>query len=185
MLIQMLLVVLIIGMLIAGPSVADIWTLAAVIGGLLLMLWYSRRFSEGIANLLLGGMGSTREEQTYSLGEKYEIEHDYDAAIEQYMLAARKDKKSPTPRLKLANLYYKLEDYDNCLKYLEEALRMSKGMPVDNRCTVVNRVADIYIQNKQDSSSAVRVLKRFAEQFPNTQYASYARDRISQIEGNG
>ena len=183
MLIQMLLVVLIIGMLIAGPSVGDVWTLAAVIAGLVLLAWYARRLSGGIANLLLGGMGSKKAEQTYSLAQKYETGHDYEAAIDQYLLAIKKNKKDPTPRMKLANLYYQLGDYDNCLTYMNDALRVSKRMSPDDRCTLVNRIADVYLQHKGDTASAVAVLKRIVEGLPTSKYAEYARDRISQIEG--
>ncbi len=184
MLIQMLLVVLIIGMLIAGPSVGDVWTLAGVIVVFIILVWYSRRLLGGIADLLLGDMSSRKVEQTYSLAQKYETDHNYDAAIDEYLLAIRKNKKDPTPRMKLANLYYHLGDYDNCLVYMNDALHVSKRMSPENRCTLANRIADLYLQHKGDSASAVAVLKQIVDGFPTTKYAEYARDRISQIEGN-
>lgn len=181
----MLLVILIIGMLIAGPSIVDMWMLAAVIGGLLVALWYTRRISGGIADLLVGGMGSRKSEQTYSLAQRYETDHNYEAAIDQYLLAIKKTKKDPTPRMKLANLYYKLGDYDNCLTYMNDALRVSTRMSLYDRCTLANRIADLYLQHKGDTASAVAVLKQIVEDEPTSKYAEYARDRISEIEGNG
>jgi tetratricopeptide (TPR) repeat protein len=189
MLIEMLLVILIIGLIVAGPSFKNIWVGIAVyggiIGGLVFAWWYSRQLSGSIADLLLGGMGGDKVKPTYGLAEKYEMEHNYEAAINQYLLAIKKDKKNPTPRLKLANLYYRLEDYDNCLRHMEEALRISKAIPLDNRCTTVNRIADIYIQHKADPNSAVRILKELADKHPATKYAAYARDRIARIKETG
>ncbi len=184
MLIQMLLTVLIIGMLIAGTSVGNVWTFVGAIAGIILLAWYARRVSGGIANLLLGDMSGRKVEQTYSLAQKYELDHDYEAAINEYLLAIKKNKKDPTPKMKLGNLYYQLGDYDNCLACMNDALRLSKKMSPEARCTLANRIADLYLQHKGDSASAVAVLKQITEGLPTSTYAEYARDRISQIEGN-
>ncbi len=186
MLIEMLMVVAIIALLLVGPSFENVWLAVAiyggVIGGMVLIWWFSSRLSGGVAGFLSGTSGGGKVKQTYSLAEKYEVEHKYKAAIELYKQAFKKDRKNPAPRKKLANLYYKLRDYDNCLKYMHEALSMPGEMSETERCDLMNRIADVYLQFKHDRASAVAILKRIINEFPQSKYAVYARDRIVQIK---
>lgn len=189
MLIEMLIVVGIIALLLVGPSFENVWVAIAVyggiIGGMLFVWWYAARLSGGVAGFLTGSSASGKVKKTYSLAEKYEVEHKYEAAIELYKQAFEKDKKDPAPRKKLADLYYRLRDYDNCLKYMHEALSMPGEMSEPERCDLMNRIADVYLQYKNDRASAVEILRRIINESPKSKYAVYARDRIMQIKQDG
>ncbi|NQU08148.1 MAG: tetratricopeptide repeat protein [Candidatus Abyssubacteria bacterium] len=185
MIIGMLMTLAIIGLLYAGPTFENTWVAVAVYGGLIvgaiLAFWYSGRLSGGIADLILGGSGG-KVKETYSLAEKYAAEHKYKDAVEVYRRAIEKDNKNPTPRLKLADLYYKLRSIDNSIRCMEEASQLPKGMSEAERCTVINRIADLYLHHKRDPASAVRVLRGIIEKYPAGKYAVYARERIVQIK---
>lgn len=187
MLIGMLFAMAIVMLLYIGPSFENVFVVVAVYGGLIvamvLAFIYSDRLSAGIAAFLLGGENVGKVKETYSLAERYEIERNFDGAIEIYRRAIERDKTAPAPRLKLGDLYYQLNDFDNCIKYLQEALNVSsKKMSESERCSLMNRIADVYLHNKADPMSAMAVLRRLVKEYPKSKYAVYARDRIINIK---
>ncbi|MBI4833145.1 MAG: tetratricopeptide repeat protein [Candidatus Lindowbacteria bacterium] len=186
MLIEILMVLFIIGLLYAGPTFENIWVAIAVYGGIIagmiLALWYSGRLSGGVAGFLLGGTAAGKVKETYDLAEKYEVEHRFEEAIAIYQGAFANDKKNPAPRIRLADLYYHLEDYDNCIKYMREALGLAASMPESERVSLMNRLADVHLQKKRDAPSAIAILNRVVEEFPKTKYALYARERIIELK---
>ncbi|RJP65517.1 MAG: tetratricopeptide repeat protein [Candidatus Abyssobacteria bacterium SURF_17] len=188
MFIEILIVAAIIGLLFIGPRFENAWVAIAVYGGvivgMILALWYSGRLSSGIAGFLLGGSGGGKVKETYDLAEKYEVEHRYEDAINVYRRAFEKDKKNPTPRMRLADLYYRLGDYDNCLTYMQEALRLSQTMSDSERCSLMNRIADVHLQHKHDPASAATILKQIIKEFPNSKHALFARERIAEMKKN-
>ncbi len=175
----------IICILFIGPTFESTWMAIVVYGGLIvgmiLAFWYSGRLSGGIAAALMGGSGA-RSKEKYALAEKYEIERRYDDAITAYLAAITKEKNDPAPRLKLADLYLKKKDYANCIKYLQEAVLMPKGLPENERCARINRLADLYIQHGRNRAAAVRALRLILRDYPEGRYALYARERIVQIK---
>jgi len=186
MLIGMLMAVLIVGLLVIGPSFENIWVTLAVyggiIGGMLLAWWYSGRLSGGIAGFMLGDSAGADAQETYSLAERYETEHEYGKAIEQYRRAIEKDKKNVQPRMKLADLHYRLGEYDRCITHMQEAVDLSRTMPMSERCALMNRLADVYLEQKHDPVSALEILRKIVTEFPDSRYAVYARDRMMQIK---
>jgi tetratricopeptide (TPR) repeat protein len=185
MLIGMMMTLGIICLLIIGPTFENTWVAIAVYGGLIvgaiLAFYYSDRLSGGIANTIMGGSGG-KTKQAYSLAERYVTERKYAEAIEEYLKAIAKEKKNPVPRLRLADIYYKLRDYDNCIKYLSEAVQLPKGLDEHERCNRINRLADLYIEQKRDRAAAVRALKLILNEFPKSKSALYARERIVEIK---
>ena len=186
MLIQLLIVVLIIGLLYAGPTFDNILiTLAfyfGVIGSLIAGFWYAGRVSGSIADVILGGFGNEKTDLTLALAEQHERERKYQSAIDLYKKAIAKNRKNPAPRLKLANLYLRLKKYDLCLGCMEETLQACRGMPMSERCTLMNRMADICLQHKQDPAAASKILLRIISEYPESTYAAYARERIENLE---
>lgn len=185
MLIGMLMTLAIIGLLYAGPDFDNTMVAIAVYGGVILGMilawWYMQRASGGIADFFMGGSERQKVDETFSRAERYEIEQKYDEAIELYHGAIKKKPKNPVPRKKLGDLYFKLGDYGNSIKYMLEILDLPKGVSDDERCTLMNRIADLYLHQKKDKRSAMAILKRLVREFPDSKYAAYARERIVQI----
>ncbi len=185
MLIGMMMAAAIVCILFIGPTFENTWMAIAVYGGLIVGMvfafWYSSRLSGGIAGMLMGGSVG-KAKQTYGLAERYEIERKYDEAIAVYLKAIAKEKKDPVPRLRLADLYYKVRDFDNCIKYMQEAVQMPKGLSEHERCNRINRLADLYLKHKGDRAAAARALRLILEEFPESKYSVYARERIVQIK---
>jgi tetratricopeptide (TPR) repeat protein len=185
MLIQSLLVLLIMGLLISGVSFGSVWANVAVyggmIGGIIFAFFYSRKLSGGIAEFITGGSGGKINENL-AAAERYESQKDFKAAVDAYRKAIAKDKKNPGIRLKLIDLYLKLHNYDMCLNQMQETLQACPRMPMNQRCSLMNRMADIYLQHKKEPAAASAILSQIIAEFPDSKYAAYARERIAAIE---
>jgi len=185
MLIGMLFTVAIICILVVGPSFDNVMVAIAIYGGIILgmivLWWYSSKWTGGITDFFMGVSGGKAKE-TYHLAEKYEIEHNYEAAMDVYRKAIEKDKKNPEPRTKLADLYHKLGDFDKCVKYMEESLALSRSMSAGERVAVLNRIADLHLHSRNDPASAISVLRRIVKDFPDTKFALNARERMVNIK---
>ncbi len=184
MLIGMLFAMAIVMLLYSGAATDDLLTAVAVYGGLIIGMiaafWYANRVSGGIAGALLGGSGG-KTDPTMARADAFVSERKYDEAIGLYRKALAKNKKNPAPRLKLADLYFKLRDYDNCVKYIEQAVGVPRGLSDDERCSRLNRLADIYLQQKRDRASAIKALELIVKDHPKSKYAVFARERIKHI----
>jgi tetratricopeptide (TPR) repeat protein len=183
----MLFAMAIVMLLYTGAATDDLLTALVVYGGLIIGMfaafWYSNRLSSGIAGALLGGGSGGKTDPTVARADALVSERKYDDAIGLYLQAIAKNKKNPAPRLKLADLYFRLRDYDNCLKCIEQAVRMRKGLSDDERCSRLNRLADIYLQQKRDRASAIKALQLIVKDYPKSKSAVFARERIKQISG--
>jgi outer membrane protein assembly factor BamD (BamD/ComL family) len=60
---------------------------------------------------------------------------------------------------------------------------MPKGLSEDERCSRINRLADLYLEHKDDRASAIRGLTLIIKDYPKSRAAIYARERIDQIRG--
>ncbi len=183
--IQLLLVLFIIGLLLGGPSCGNIWLTrlfyTGIIGFVILAFWYSNRLSSGIANFLFGGSAGKANDALLR-AERLEGQNNFRSAVEAYEEAIQKDKKNPAPQLKLANLYFRLREYDKGLQCMLDALQKGKNISASERCSAMNRMADIYIQHKKNPAAAVEILSRIIAEYPNSKYARYARERIAGIQ---
>ncbi|RJP17803.1 MAG: hypothetical protein C4520_15650 [Candidatus Abyssobacteria bacterium SURF_5] len=183
MLLQLLIVVLIIGLLVAGPSFENILITigfyGGIIGSLVVAFLYAGRVSGGIADFLSGIPVSGKTDRAIARAERSELERGYEEAVRLYQQIISKDRKNPAPRLKLAELHFKLRDYDKYLQQMHEMLDACRKMPMSERCALINRMADIYLQRKKDPAAAVEILSRIIAEFPKTKYAGYARERIA------
>ncbi len=187
MLIGMLFALAIICILIIGPTFENIWVAILVFGGMIvamiLAFIYSSRLSGGIAGALLGSGGRMKKERDQ--GDFFIDARKYDEAVKFYLREISKKKKDATLRLKLADVYLKLKDYKNCIKYMEEAVRIPKGLPPDEQCARINRLADLYLKHKRDRTAAIGALKLILANHPTSRHASYARERIAEIKKGG
>ena len=187
MLIGMLFAMAIVCILFIRPTFET--TLMAVLfyGGLIVAMiaafWYSNRLSGGIARALMGGPGGKIKQVDAHAGALVS-ERKYEEAILLYRQAISKDRKDPSLRLKLVDIYMKIRDYENALKYIEEAIRMPKGMSEDERCLRINRLADLYLRERDDRASAIRALMLIIKDYPKSKSAIFARERIGQIREN-
>ena len=186
MLIGMLMAVLIIGLLVAGPTFENIWVAVAVYGGIILGMILAFRYSSGlaggIANSLMGGSArGGKADMLYAEAKKCELERNYKGAVEIYRRAIKMDAKNPEPRKRMADLYLRLRKYDAAIGCMGEILDRCRGMTDGERCSLMNRMADIHLSNKRDPASAVEVLERLVEQYPKSTSALYARERIAEI----
>lgn len=183
MLIQLLIVVAIIGILYVRPSFDNIFITigfyTGVLGGFVFLFWYARRLSGSIVDLLVGGsMKSGKADQLINMAELHEHEKKYEAAVELFEKAIAKDKGNPAPRVKLAELYLRLQKYDLYLQHMRNLLDTCPKVPMSDRCTYMNRMADICLNQQENPKAAIEILSRIIKEFPQSKYALYARERI-------
>jgi len=161
-------------------TMTAVFVYGGLVVGMIVAFWYSHRLSGGIAGALLGGSGGKIKQVDAHAGALVS-ERKYNEAIQLYRQAIAKDRKDPSLRLKLADIYLKIRDYDHALEYIEEAVRMPKGLSEDERCQRINRLADLYLQHKGDRASAIRALQLIINDYPRSKSAIFARERIGQI----
>jgi tetratricopeptide (TPR) repeat protein len=187
MLIGMMFALAIICILIVRPTFETTLTAVLFYGGIVVGMiaafWYSRRLSGGIAGALMGGPGG-KIKKVDAHASALVSERRYKDAVQLYREAIAKNKKDPSLRLNLADIYLKIRDYDSALKYIEQAVQMPKGMSEDERCSRINRLADLYLEHKDDRASAIRALQLIIKDYPESRSAVFARERIGQIRGH-
>jgi outer membrane protein assembly factor BamD (BamD/ComL family) len=64
---------------------------------------------------------------------------------------------------------------------MNEALDMCGKMTPDERCALVNRMADIYLKHKKDRAAAIKILSRIIDEYPKSASAGYAQERIAAL----
>ena len=79
-------------------------------------------------------------EEHLSLGLSYELNGEYDPAIQEYRKAFKKDKKDYRPLFYLGNAYYKKKEYEQAERYYHKALRV-----VPNHGDIHNNLAWVYL----------------------------------------
>lgn len=182
MLIQSLLVILLIGLLVSGPSFGSRWAniaaYSSIIAGVIFAFIYSGKLSAGITDLFLGGSGGEKRNEALAEAKRCETEKNYPAALSLYQKAIAKDRKNPAIRLQAANLCFRLRKYDLCIRHMRETLDVCRKMPMSERCVLMNRMADIYLQYGKNPNAATEILSRIITEFPDSKYAAYARERI-------
>jgi tetratricopeptide (TPR) repeat protein len=180
----MLMAAAILCILVIRPTFDSLWIAVLIYGGMIvgmiLAFMYSNRLSSGIAGAMLGSGGKMKQERDH--GDDLITERKYDEAVEFYLKKISKKKKNAVLRLKVADLYLKLRDHKNCIKYMEEAVRLPKGLPLDEQCARINRLADLYLKHKHDRAAAINALKLILQNHPKSRHAVYARERIAGLK---
>ncbi len=121
------------------------------------------------------------EIKSYDIAEKFASQGLYSEAIAEYEKAIEEDPEDVNARLFLADVYCKMDQYEQAARTLLETLE--HDLPAEKWCHIANRLADILVQKTGAPDEAVRILTRIVEKYPRTKFARYAQERIERISG--
>jgi tetratricopeptide (TPR) repeat protein len=106
---------------------------------------------------------------------------DLPGAITQYERIIAEDPGELSARFRLAELCSENEDYRKAAGVYENILEQANEIGVDQHCSVLTRLSEIYAHRLDDADSARRHIHTIIKKYPDTKYAGYARDRLDSI----
>jgi len=127
----------------------------------------------------LTGISDIKVRKTYSKAEAAEKERKYEEAMGYYRKELEQDPEDAEARRRLAELFYTTNDFDSALKAFRVAYTFEKEE--EKRAGIAFRIVDILLA-KGDDFTALRELEHIKRQFPNTQYARHAADRVQRLK---
>ncbi len=127
-------------------------------------------------------------------GSNEEIEHDplrdaraahargdYDEAIAVYLSVTNEDPENSIPWIKIAKIQHdKLDDPDAAIFTLHNALK-SQVWEMDDAAHFMKRLSEIYIEDKDDLESGVKILHQITETYPETRHSTNAMQVLREM----
>jgi len=119
--------------------------------------------------------------KTYSEAETKVAADDLTGAIAEYEKVIAKDRGDITARLRLAELRYLNKEYHMAAADYEALLSHANKLDVSQHCSALTRLSDIYAQHLGDTEQARKHISTIVEKHPNTKYADYANERLTNL----
>ena len=127
----------------------------------------------------LTGISDIKVRKTYSKAEAAEKERNYEEAMEYYRKELEKEPEDAEARRRLAELFFTTYDFDSALKTFHVAYTFEKEE--EKRAGIAFRIVDILLA-KGDDLTALKELEHIKREFPKTQYARHAADRVQRLK---
>ena len=106
---------------------------------------------------------------------------DYDDAIAVYLSVTHTDPENRLPWVEIAKIQHNyLEDPDAAIFTLRNALE-SRDWAVNDAAYFMNRLSEIYIEDKDDKESGVNMLHQIIETFPETRHSANATHKLREM----
>ena len=96
-----------------------------------------------------------------------------------YRKELERDPEDAEARRRLAELFHNTGDWDSALKTFRVAYTFEKEE--ENRAGIAFRIVDILLAKDEDLT-ALKELEHIKREFPNTQYARHAADRVQRLK---
>ncbi|KPJ62545.1 MAG: hypothetical protein AMS15_03510 [Planctomycetes bacterium DG_23] len=127
----------------------------------------------------LSGVSDIKVRKTYSKAEAAEKERNYEGAMEYYRKELEQEPEDAEARRRLAEIFYTTGDFDGALKTFRVAYTFEKEE--EKKAGIAFRIVDILL-SKEEDFTALKELEHIKREFPNTQYARHATDRIQRLK---
>lgn len=106
---------------------------------------------------------------------------DYEEAIAVYLSVTDGDPYNRLPWVEIAKIQHdNLEDPDASIQTLRNALE-SHEWPVNDAAYFMGRLAEIYLEDKDDRESSVAILHQMIETFPETRHSANATHKLREM----
>jgi len=119
--------------------------------------------------------------KVHTEAEKKVVEDDLPGAIAEYERIITEDPEDYDARFRLAELCCENQEYRKAATVYEEVLKLAEGLSVSQRCSALTRLSEIYASHLGDVNNARRCIRTIIESHPDTKYAGYAEDRLSNL----
>ena len=127
----------------------------------------------------LTGVSDIKVRKTYSKAEAAEKERNYEEAMGYYRKELERDPEDAEARRRLAELLHNTGNWDSALKTFRVAYTFEKEE--ENRAGIAFRIVDILLAKEEDLT-ALKELEHIKREFPNTQYARHATERVQKLK---
>lgn len=127
----------------------------------------------------MSGISDIKVRKTYSKAEAAEKERNYEEAMGYYRKELERDPEDAEARRRLAELFHNTGDWDSALKTFRVAYTFEKEE--ENRAGIAFRIVDILLAKEEDLT-ALKELEHIKREFPNTQYARHATERVQRLK---
>lgn len=106
---------------------------------------------------------------------------DYEEAISVYLSVTNDDPYNRLPWVEIAKIQHdNLEDPDAAIHTLRNALE-SHEWPVNDAAFFMGKLAELYLEDKDDRESAVTILNQMIETFPETRHSANATHKLREL----
>lgn len=126
--------------------------------------------------------GGDSQQSTPRLGpaESLERQHDYEGALQEYLVLARIFPRDPQIHLRIASNLLHLERHEEAPAWFERALRyINSG---DRALNVTQRLCEVYENALKNPGAAIAALEAHLKRFPEEEYAGAIRERIAALQ---
>lgn len=120
--------------------------------------------------------------KVHSAAERKVIEDDIPGAIAEYERIVADDPKDFPAQYRLAELFCENKEYEKAAKAYRRFVSRGSELGVDQRCTALTRLSEIYAQNLGDKESARKCMQVILKEYPNTKYAGHAAARLENLQ---
>lgn len=126
---------------------------------------------------------STRERKLKDVNDL--LQKDETAKAEELLRRLQKDRQTrPNATLCLLDLYLREKRHRDYLREAEESLLFPVFMKWEEKCTLIHRMADLYLDKIQNVDKALLVLNQIIAEQPQSLEAAQTRRRIERITSN-
>lgn len=125
----------------------------------------------------MSGINNIRVSKTYEKAEAAEKDGDLEKAAGIYRQELNDDPEDPTAHRRLAELLLELERTEEAIAEFEKA-RVFLEEDKDNWCNVTFRLAEVIADVTDRTEEAEGLYREVIERYPESDFATYARDRL-------
>lgn len=157
------------------------------IGGAFAAAYFiSHLASKGVADLLFPSPKLHRDTKKENKIEEIKVYVDTDQLDMAETKAKDLVEKYPADKRvsdKLCDVYVKSGKFENCIDERRRLIAQGK-LSMEEKCTIYNRIADLYIDKLENPDGAVFALRQLINEFPESPNAQFAYKRIEMIQKN-
>ena len=135
--------------------------------------------SQVLVDLIIPGERSKTMEPRYEPAEALERELDFEGAIREYLVIARVFPREPNTFLRIAELYLKLEQFEEAAAWFERALKLLDS--AEKSLQITNRVCEIYQRKLGRPDAAGPLLEAYLAKYPDAEFSGSVRDRLAKV----
>ena len=119
--------------------------------------------------------------KVHTAAERKVAEDDLPGAIEEYEKVLAKDSSDIAARLRMADLCNEAKQYEKAAATFEILLKKPQGLGVDQHCSVLTRLSEIYARHLGEYEKARGAVQVIIDKYPDTEYANFAKDRLANL----
>lgn len=129
-----------------------------------------------IVDIIAPGGESVQDRPRFGPAEVLEKQHDYDGALQEYLVLARIFPRHPQVHQRIAESLIHLARYEEAAHWLERALKYVGSD--DKALPILSRLCDVYDRYLKQPEEARKALGAYLDLHPDSEHANTVRERM-------